>query len=120
MDDGHLNRGTCSSPNDACVPQNKAIKGNGAFSEPEDASYASIGYCVPLLVSEDMEYSNIVASTMSLIDKEEFNKEEEMTDYVISSPFRIHHYIKIQQWWWCIKCLVSLARARHISIRRWS
>ena len=43
---------------------------NGAFCKPEDASYASIGYCVPLLVSEDMEYSNIVANTMVLIDKE--------------------------------------------------
>ena len=24
-----------------CVPQNKTIEGNGAFLEPEDASYAS-------------------------------------------------------------------------------
>ena len=120
MDYGHLNRGTCSSPNDACVPQNKAIERNGAFCKPEDASYASIGYCVPLLVSEDMEYSNIVANTMSLIDKEEFNKEDEMTDSVISSQSRIHHYYKIQQWWGCIKCLVLFARAMYISIRRWS
>jgi hypothetical protein len=80
MDYGHLNRGTCSSPNDACVSQNKAIAGNGAFFEAEDASYVSSGYCVPLSVLEDIEYKNVVADTLSLIDKEEFNKEEERTE----------------------------------------
>ena len=67
MDYGHLNRGTCSSPNDACVPQNKAIERNGAFCKPEDASYASSGYCVPLYVLEGMKYKNGVTTTMSLI-----------------------------------------------------
>ena len=42
MDYGHLNRGSCSSPNDACVPQHKAIEGNGAFLEPEDSSLSLI------------------------------------------------------------------------------
>ena len=80
MDYGCLNRGTCSSPNDACVPQHKAIEANFAFLEPEDASYASSGYCFSLSFLEDMEYKNVVTTTMSLIDKEQFNKEEEMTD----------------------------------------
>merc|ERR1740117_1126078 len=93
MDYGHLNRGTCLSPNDACVPQQIAIEGNGAFLELEDTSYASSGYCVPRSVLEDMEYSNVVASTSSLIDKEEFNKEEEMTEsYYHNQPQYDQHH----------------------------
>jgi len=93
MDYGHLNRGTCSSPNDACVPQNKSIEGNGSLLEPEDASYASSGYCVPLSFLEGMEYKNIVTTTMSLIDKEESNKEEEITDlyYHYHPQYDQHH-----------------------------
>ena len=93
MDYGHLNLGTCSSPNDACVPKNKAIEGNGPFFKPEDASYASSGYCVPLSVLEDMEYKNVVATTLSLIDKEEINKEEEIADsYYHYHPQYNHHH----------------------------
>ena len=33
MDYGHLDRGTCSSSGDVCVPQNKTIEGNVAFME---------------------------------------------------------------------------------------
>merc|ERR1712166_1410442 len=93
MDYGHLKRGTCSSPNDACVPQNKAIEENGAFFEPEDASYAFSGYCVPLSAQEDMKYKNGATTTMSLIDREEFNKGEEMTDsYYHNHPQYDHHH----------------------------
>ena len=93
MDYGHLNRGTCSSPNDACVPQHIAIEGNGAFLELEDTSYASSGYCVPRSVLEDMEYSNVVANTLSLIDKEEFNKEKELTEsYYHNQPHYDQHH----------------------------
>ncbi|OEU17970.1 hypothetical protein FRACYDRAFT_238401 [Fragilariopsis cylindrus CCMP1102] len=93
MDYGHLNRGTCSSPNDACVPQHKAIEGNSAFSEPEDASYASSGYCVPLYVLEGIKYKNGVTTTMSIIDMEKFNKEEEMTDsYYQDHPQYDHNH----------------------------
>merc|ERR1740117_2709979 len=93
MDYGHLNRGTCSSPNDACVPQNKAIEEDGYFFEPEDASYASSGYCVPLSFLEGIEYKNGATTTMSLIDKEKFKKEEEMTDsYYHYHPQYDHHH----------------------------
>jgi hypothetical protein len=79
MDYGRLNRGTCSSPKDVCVTQNKAIEVNDDFLKLENASYASSGYCVPLPVLEDMEYSNVVAGTVSLIDEEESNEEEKIT-----------------------------------------
>merc|ERR1740117_629119 len=93
MDYGHLNRGTCSSPNDACVPQNKAIEEHGAFFEPEDASYASSGYCVPLSFLEGIEYKNGVTTTMSLIDREKFKKEEERTEsYYHYHPQYDHHH----------------------------
>jgi hypothetical protein len=77
MDSGLLNRGTCSSPKDICVPKNKAIEGNGLSLKSEVASYASSGYCVPLPILEDTEYFNVVASTIPLIDKGEFNEEED-------------------------------------------
>merc|ERR1740117_2578018 len=93
MDYGHLNRGTCSSPNDACVPQNKAIEENGYFFEPGDAYYASSGYCVPLSFLEGIEYKNVGTTTMFLIDKDEFNKEEEMTDsYYHNHPHYDQHH----------------------------
>jgi surface protein len=93
IDFGYLNRGTCSSPKDVCVPQDKAIEGDGAFLEPEDASYASSGYCVPLSALEDMEYFIVVASTIPFIDKEEFNKEKEINNsYYHYHPQYDHHH----------------------------
>jgi hypothetical protein len=90
---GHINRGTCSSPTDMYVPQNNAIEGNDAFLNLADASYAFSGYCVPLPASEDMEYTNVVAGTIFLIDKEEFNEEEEMTNsnYNYHPQYDQHH-----------------------------
>jgi hypothetical protein len=93
MDYGYLNRGTCSSSTDVCVPQNKAIEGNDTFLKLEDASYASIGYCVPLPILEDMEYTNVVANTIYLIDKEELNEEDEITDsYYHNHPQYDQHH----------------------------
>jgi hypothetical protein len=105
MDYGHLERGTCSSPNNVCVPQNKAIEGNGDFLEPEDASYASSGYCAPLPLLEEMEYNNVVANTLSLIDKEAFNEKEEMTDsYFHYHPQYDHHHRQLDSLNCALKC----------------
>jgi hypothetical protein len=96
MDDGHLrhhyHRSDCSSPKDACVPQNQLMGGINTFIEREIGSYATTGYCVPISDLEEMDqqqyYHNLYKHEISGI-------EDHLDKYDVDNDYHANNFMNV-------------------------